>query len=105
MHQHFVRWKSIATMAVFQVEKTKGYTVMSNHHLRNRTLSLRTNGLLTLMLSLPDEWNYTLKGLASISAEGIDAICQTIAELEKHCYVVRARIRDEKGCLRACLAS
>ena len=87
-------------MAIFRVEKTKGYTVMSNHHLKNRALSLRAKGLLSLMLSLPDDWSYTMKGLAVISLEGIDAIRQAIAELEKHGYVERTRVRDEKGCLR-----
>jgi len=87
-------------MAVFRVEKTKGYTVMSNHHLKNRALSLKAKGLLSLMLSLPDDWDYTMKGLSVISTEGIDAIRQAIAELEKQRYVVRARFRDEKGCLR-----
>ena len=87
-------------MAVFRVEKMKGYTVMSNHHLKNKALSLRAKGLLSLMLSLPDDWSYTMKGLAVISVEGIDAIRQAIAELEKHRYVIRSRVRDERGCLR-----
>jgi len=73
---------------------------MSNHHLKNKALSLKAKGLLSLMLSLPDDWSYTLKGLTVISLEGIDAIRQAIAELEKHRYVVRSRVRDEKGCLR-----
>jgi len=73
---------------------------MSNHHLKNKALSLKAKGLLSLMLSLPDDWDYTMKGLAVISAEGIDAIRQALAELEKHHYVVRARVRDDKGCLR-----
>ena len=87
-------------MAVFRVEKTKGYTVMSNHHLKNKALSLKAKGLLSLMLSLPDDWSYTMKGLTVICAEGIDAIRQAITELEKHRYVVRSRFRDAKGCLR-----
>lgn len=70
-------------MATFRVEKTRDYTVMSNHHLKNRALTLKAKGLLSLMLSLPDEWNYTMKGLAAISVEGIDAIRQALAELEK----------------------
>lgn len=61
-------------MSVFRVEKSKNYTVMSNHHLRNKELSLKSKGLLSLMLSLPDEWDYTLKGLSMICKEGIDAI-------------------------------
>jgi len=61
-------------MAVFMVEKTKNFTVMSNHHLKNKKLTLKAKGLLSLMLSLPDEWDYTLKGLAHISLEGVDKI-------------------------------
>ena len=53
-------------MAVFRVEKTKDFTVMSNHHLRNTELSLKAKGLLSLMLSLPEDWHYTTKGLAHI---------------------------------------
>jgi len=87
-------------MVIFRVEKIRDYTVMENHHLKNRALSLKAKGLLSLMLSLPDDWVYTLKDLAAISIEGIDAIRQAIVELEKHRYVVRARVRDEKGCLR-----
>ena len=65
-------------MAVFRVEKNSGYTVMSNHHLRNRALSLKAKGLLSQMLSLPEDWDYTLQGLARINRESIDAIRQAI---------------------------
>lgn len=61
-------------MAVFRVERIKDYTVMSNHHLRNKNLSLKAKGLLSQMLSLPDDWDYTLKGLAAINKESVDAI-------------------------------
>ena len=61
-------------MAVFRVEKNSGYTVMSNHHLRNRALSLKAKGLLSQMLSLPEDWDYTLQGLARINRESIDAM-------------------------------
>ena len=61
-------------MAVFRIERTKDYTVMSNHHLRNHELSLKAKGLLSMMLSLPDDWNYTTRGLAKICKEGVDAI-------------------------------
>ena len=61
-------------MAVFRVERNKGYTVMSNYHLRDRNLSLKSKGLLSQMLSLPEDWDYTLKGLSSINKESIDAI-------------------------------
>ena len=84
-------------MAVFRVERTRDYTVMSNHHLKNRLLSLKAKGLLSMMLSLPDEWDYTLRGLAAISKEGIDAIRQAIRELEEAGYIVRARSRNDKG--------
>lgn len=87
-------------MAIFRVEKTRDYTIMSNHHLKNRALSLKAKGLLSLILSLPDDWNYSLKGLTAISVEGIDAIRQAIAELERQGYIVRERTRDARGCLR-----
>ena len=89
-------------MAVFRVERIKDYTVMSNHHLRNKTLSLKAKGLLSQMLSLPDDWDYTLKGLAAINKESVDAIRTAIWELENAGYVVRTRVRDERGCLRGC---
>ena len=87
-------------MAVFRVERNKGYTVMSNHHLRNRELSLKAKGLLSQMLSLPEDWDYTLKGLSLINREKIDAIREAIRELERAWYIVRSRERDEKGRLR-----
>lgn len=87
-------------MAVFRVEKNSGYTVMSNHHLRNKELSLKAKGLLSQMLSLPDDWDYTLKGLAFINREKIDAIREAVKELETAGYIVRSRERDEKGRLR-----
>ena len=87
-------------MSVFRVEKTKGYTVMSNHHLRNHTLSLKAKGLLSQMLSLPEDWDYTLQGLAQINKESIDAIREAVRELERAGYIKRSRERDERGCLR-----
>lgn len=84
-------------MSVFRIEKNKNYTVMSNHHLRNKELSLKSKGLLSLMLSLPEEWDYTLKGLSIICKEGIDAIRVSINELEKHGYIERHRKRNTKG--------
>ena len=87
-------------MSVFRVEKTKGYTVMSNHHLRNHALSLKAKGLLSQMLSLPDDWDYTLQGLAQINKESIDAIREAVRELERAGYIERSRERDERGCLR-----
>ena len=87
-------------MAVFRVERTAGYTVMSNHHLRNKDLSLKAKGLLSQMLSLPEDWDFTLAGLSYINREKIDAIREAIRELEKAGYVVRTRERDNKGRLR-----
>lgn len=84
-------------MAVFRVEKTKNYTVMANHHLRNTTLSLKAKGLLSLMLSLPESWDYTTKGLSCICKDGIDSINATVKELEEQGYVIRRRLRNEKG--------
>ena len=84
-------------MAVFRVEKTRDYTVMANHHLRNTTLSLKAKGLLSLMLSLPDDWDYTLKGLARICRDGVDSIAAAVKELEDAGYVIRERVRDNKG--------
>ena len=88
-------------MAVFRVEKNQNYTVMSNHHLRNPDLSLKAKGLLSQMLSLPEEWDYTLKGLSQINKEGIDAIREAVRELERAGYVTRTRVRNEKGQLGA----
>ena len=84
-------------MAVFRIEKTRDYTVMSNYHLRDRSLSLKAKGLLSLMLSLPEDWDYTMKGLARICKDGIDSISGGIRELETHGYLVRARVRNENG--------
>ena len=84
-------------MAVFRIEKTRDYTVMSNHHLRNTNLSLKAKGLLSLMLSLPEEWDYTTKGLARICKDGVDSICAGVRELEEQGYVIRERVRNPNG--------
>ena len=84
-------------MAVFRIEKTQNYTVMSNHHLRNMDLSLKSKGLLSMMLSLPEDWNYTTRGLAKICKEGTDSIGSALKELERAGYIVRNRLRDSKG--------
>ena len=86
-------------MAVFRVEKTRNYTVMSNHHLRDKSLSLKAKGLLSLMLSLPEDWDYTTKGLAYICKDGVDSICTTVRELEGTGYIVRKRERRADGTL------
>lgn len=84
-------------MAVFRVEKSRDYTVMSNHHLKDKNLTLKSKGLLSMMLSLPDEWNYTTRGLAAICKEGVDSIGTALKELETIGYIKRYRLRDEKG--------
>ncbi len=84
-------------MAIFRVHKTRDYTVMSNHHLKNKELSLKAKGLLSLILSLPDDWNYTTRGLAAICKEGVDSISGALKELEQAGYIVRRRLRDDKG--------
>ena len=84
-------------MAVFRIEKTRDYTVMSNHHLRDTDLSLKSKGLLSMMLSLPEDWNYTTRGLAKICKEGTDSIGSALKELERAGYIVRNRLRDSKG--------
>ena len=88
-------------MAVFRVERNKGYTVMSNHHLRNKELTLKAKGLLAQMLSLPEDWDYTLAGLSQINRESIDAIRTAVWELEKAGYIKRRQGRDEKGKMTA----
>ena len=87
-------------MPVFHVKKTTDYTVMSNHHLRDKSMSLKAKGLLSQILSLPEEWDYTLQGLAYINREQIDAIRQAVHELERAGYIVRTRERDNRGRLR-----
>ena len=84
-------------MAVFRIERTRDYTVMSNHHLRNANLSLKAKGLLSMMLSLPEEWNYTTRGLAAICKEGVDAIGSALKELETAGYIVRRQLRGTNG--------
>ena len=84
-------------MAVFRIERTRDYTVMSNHHLRDKGLSLKSKGLLSMMLSLPEDWNYTTRGLAKICKEGVDAIGGALRELESAGYIVRHQMRDRQG--------
>lgn len=84
-------------MAVYRVERTRDYTVMSNHHLRDTSLSLKAKGLLSLMLSLPDDWNFNMRGLSSICKEGLEAIGNALKELEKAGYMVRNQLRGANG--------
>ena len=84
-------------MAVIRVEKTQNYTVMSNHHLRNKEMSLKAKGLMSLMLSLPPTWDYSIGGLVSICKESHTSIRSALKELEQNRYLVRQRINNEKG--------
>jgi len=88
-------------MAVFRIEKSKNYTVMSNYHLNDKNLTLKAKGLLSQMLSLPESWDYTLKGLSLINKESVDAIRTAIWELEKQGYISRQQGRDANGKLTA----
>lgn len=87
----------MATTTVFRVEKNKNYTTISNHHLQDRNLSLKAKGLLTLILSLPPDWDMTLKGLVSLSGDGVDSVRSGIQELEKAGYLRRSRSRNNLG--------
>ncbi|MCI6796129.1 MAG: helix-turn-helix domain-containing protein [Bilifractor sp.] len=84
-------------MAVFRVEKNANYTTMCNYHLRDKKLSLKAKGLLSLFLSLPDEWHYSIRGIAAISREGVDSINTALQELEKNGYLIRSQKRQENG--------
>ena len=84
-------------MAYFRVEHNNNYTVLSNYHLRDKNLSLKAKGLLTMMLSLPDEWDYSVSGLVAICKESKTAVQNTLKELEECGYLVRTKIHDEKG--------
>lgn len=84
-------------MAVFRVERTKGFTVMSNYHLNDKRISLKAKGLLSQMLSLPETWDFTLRGLAHINKESLDAIRTAVLELEQHGYITRRQLRSEGG--------
>lgn len=84
-------------MSVFKIEKTKDYTVMSNYHLRDKNLSYKAKGLLSFMLSLPDDWDYSLNGLCSISKESRDGIRSILRELQEHHYVEIEKVRGDKG--------
>ena len=84
-------------MAIFRVAKTRDYTVMSNYHLRDKNLTLKAKGLLSVILSLPEDWNYTTRGLAAICKEGVDSIGAALRELESAGYLIRHRLRDKGG--------
>ena len=84
-------------MAVIRIDKTRDYTVMSNYHLRDKRLSLKAKGLLSQMLSLPEDWDYTLTGLSYINRESKDAVRSAVNELEKAGYIERRQTTDERG--------
>ena len=83
--------------ATFKIELQKDYTIMSNHHLKNRNLSLKAKGLQSLMLSLPESWDYTIRGLVTLSKDGRDSVIAALKELENEGYLERHRKRNEKG--------
>lgn len=84
-------------MSIIRVNKTNNFTVMSNYHFKEKKMSLKSKGLLSLMLSLPDDWNYTLAGLVSLSKDGKDSVMAALAELEKFNYLTRVRTTNSKG--------
>ena len=92
-------------MAVFRIERTRDYTVMSNHHLRNGKLSLKAKGLLSMMLSLPEDWNYTTRGLAAICKEGVDdqrPLCREPAGYGGGGQRCAGKVRDGTGTVHSC---
>ena len=84
-------------MATFRMNKTKNYTVLSNFHFKEKTMSLKAKGLLSLMLSLPDDWDYSIAGLVSLSKDGKDSVMAALNELEKFGYLRRTRLTNNKG--------
>lgn len=84
-------------MSVFRVHKTNNFTIMSNHHFKEKRLSLKSKGLLSLMLSLPDDWSYNISGLVKLSKDGKDSVMSALAELEEFGYLVRTRTKDASG--------
>ena len=87
-------------MGVFRVEKTKNYTVMSNFHFKDKKISWKAKGMLSTMLSLPEDWDYSIKGLEGMSIDGNKAVRSGLKELEANGYLTRTAIRDEKGIIR-----
>lgn len=84
-------------MSVIRVHKTANYTVMSNHHFKEKGMSLKAKGLLSLMLSLPDDWNYSVSGLVKLSKDGKDGVMSALSELEEFGYLMRSRLVNQKG--------
>lgn len=84
-------------MPVFRVEKNSNYTTMCNYHLRDQGLSLKGKGLLSMLLSLPDTWNYSVRGLSSITPDGVDGVLTALKELERLGYLERNQQREDKS--------
>lgn len=84
-------------MSVFRIDKNDNYTVMSNYHLRDRRLTYKAKGLLSFMLSLPDDWDYSINGLVSISKEIIKAIRNILKELQYNSYLAINKVQNDKG--------
>ena len=84
-------------MSIMRVHKTSNFTVMSNYHFKEKKMSLKAKGLLSLMLSLPDDWDYSVAGLATLSKDGKDSIMSALQELEKFGYLTRVRLTNDKG--------
>lgn len=84
-------------MSVVRVHKNANFTVMSNYHFKERAMSLKAKGLLSLMLSLPDDWNYSISGLVTLSKDGKDSVMSALAELEEFGYLIRERTTNSKG--------
>ena len=89
--------KEELSMSVFRVNKTKNYSIISNFHFKEKKMSLKAKGLLSLMLSLPDDWNYSVSGLVALSKDGKDSVMSALNELEKFGYLIRIRVVNEKG--------
>ena len=84
-------------MSIMRIHKTKNFTIMSNFHFKEKKMSLKAKGLLSLMLSLPDDWNYSISGLVTLSKDGKDSVMSALAELEKFGYLKRTRLTNSKG--------
>lgn len=84
-------------MSVIRVHKTANFTVMSNYHFKEKKMSLKAKGMLSLMLSLPEDWDYTVAGLVTLSSDGKDSVNSALKELEKHGYLTRQRVTNSKG--------
>ena len=84
-------------MSVFRVHKTENYSVIANYHFKEKEMSLKSKGLLSLMLSLPDTWQYSISGLTKLSKDGKDSVMSALTELEEFGYLTRTRMINDKG--------